>query len=62
MDGLTRDAKSVPDLFPRPAPLPGEPDTARLDLLSEPVQRAHRPQADRGIAGFKVRSLLGSNT
>ncbi len=52
MDGLPGDAEGVPDLLPRPAPIPGEPDAARLYLLGEPVQRTHGPQTDCRIVGL----------
>src|SRR5260370_9543134 len=60
VQGLTRDAERVSDLLPRPAALPGQPDAARLDLLGQPVQRAHRPQPDRRVVGVGGRVQLGN--
>src|SRR6266511_246541 len=47
--GLAGDPEGVPDLFPRPAVLPGELHVGRLDLLGQPPQRTDRPEADRRI-------------
>jgi hypothetical protein len=46
MRGLSGDTKGVTDLLPRPADASRPRHLLGLDLLGEPAQGQHRPQAD----------------